>query len=127
MCASLRSRTHVYVFVHAPQSHVHHQCKYLGAQYYTAQGCAVQCYMQRCTALCTALYVTRQHCLQHFTPPHSAFQVLGGLGIVVYLVGFPLMIVLALRHISKHKLHCNKETIALWGVLYTKYEPLSWW
>ena len=55
------------------------------------------------------------------------FQVLGGLGIAVYLVGFPLMTVLALRHISKNKLHGDKKTIALWGVLYTKYEASAWW
>ena len=55
------------------------------------------------------------------------FQVLGGLGIAVYFVGFPLMIVLALRYINKNRLHCDKKTIALWGVLYTKYEASAWW
>ena len=69
------------------------------------------------TALSAALHCSTQ----------GLFQVLGGLGIAVYLVGFPLMIVLALRYINKNKLHCDKETIALWGVLYTKYEASAWW
>ena len=71
-----------------------------------------------------ALHRTVRSTVQHYT---GLFQVLGGLGIAVYLVGFPLVTVLALRHISKNKLHCDKDTIALWGVLYTKYEPSAWW
>ena len=83
---------------------------------------------------CTALHYMQDWTTIHATPHTSIaqrhivlFQVLGGLGIAVYLVGFPLMTVLALRHIAKNKLHCDKNSIALWGVLYTKYEASAWW
>ena len=36
-------------------------------------------------------------------------QVMGGIGIAVYLVGFPLMVVLALRHIKRNSLFCDKD------------------
>ena len=117
--------------------------------YITGANIVVHCAAMHCTALHKAelhsticstitiiyapLHAARHGTARHSTSPqHCAasrrlFQVLGGLGIAVYLVGFPLMTVLALSHISKNKLHCDKSTIALWGALYTKYEAPAWW
>ena len=58
---------------------------------------------------------------------HRMFQVLGGVGVAVYLVGYPLMIICVLVMINKNNSYCKEKTIMLWGVLYTKYEARSSW
>ena len=50
---------------------------------------------------------------------------LGVLGVGLYLIGLPVMIILALRHIDKNNLYCDKDTIMLWGVLYGCLTALS--
>ena len=58
---------------------------------------------------------------------HWAYVAMGGVGLVIYMLGLPLFILLILLYIRKHQLHTNRNILLAFGALYTKYEARSWW
>ena len=57
---------------------------------------------------------------------HWTLVVIGIFGIVLYMLGLPVAIVLILKYIDRNQLHTDQSVMLAFGCLYSKYHVSAW-